>query len=268
MTNSQQTAPTAARNGLSDRMRGYEAITRTVLPPRSWSIVRLDGKSFSAYTRALAKPFDERFAADMDTTALALVADYPGTVLAYVASDEISLVTCDLAGANTQPHLGGVVPKIVSLTAARATATFNAARADLHTDRDLGALPLFDARVFTLPDPGEVINYLAWRLADTRRNALAMMCDSTLGKKATRGKGTAERVAMLADAGVEWDQVDPRHAFGRLVVPASVREPVTYTRRDTGETITTVTDRKRWVVQTAPARFSSGDLLLGLLTIG
>lgn len=255
-------------NALSDRMRDYERATRKVLPPRAWTIVRMDGKSFSAYTRNLNKPFDDRFATDMDSTAHALVSDYPGAAMAYVASDEISLITNDLSGPHTQPHMGGVLPKLVSLTAAKATAVFNAIRADLHTDLAPASLPLFDSRAFTVPDVEEVTAYLAWRAADTRRNSLAMLCDAHLGKSATRGKGTADRVQMLADAGIDWAALDRRHAAGRIIVPTHVQTPVTYTRTDTGAVHTSVTARKTWVVQTAPERFTSADLLLGMLATG
>jgi tRNA(His) 5'-end guanylyltransferase len=230
-------------------------------------VVRLDGAGFSRYTRDLVKPFDDRFATDMDTVALTLAAEFPGTLAAYVASDEISLVTTDLTGDRTEPHLGGVLPKIVSLTAARAAVAFNALRADLHTTRHLDQLPIFDSRAFTITDRAEVGAYLAWRLSDTRRNALAMLCDAHLGKKVTRGKGSAERVAMLAESGVDWTATDPRHAHGRFVLPQRRDEVVTYRRRDTGQEQSAVTSRKVWVVENAPERLGPQDVERLLTTV-
>ena len=95
-----------------------------------------------------------------------------------------------------------------------------------------------------------------------------MLCDAHLGKSATRGKGTVDRAQMLADAGIDWAAVDRRHAAGRIIVPTYVQAPVTYTRRDTREECIAVTDRKVWVVQTAPEKFTSGELLAGLLGTG
>lgn len=245
-------------SALTATMRAYEQATRLVLPARTYTLVRCDGAGFSRYTRNLVKPFDERFAADMDTAALAMVADYPGAHFAYVASDEITVVASDLSGPNTQPHLGGVHPKIVSLTAARATAAFNAARTDLHAETPAADLPIFDSRAFPIADRDDVIRNIWHRMGDTRRNALAMLCDAHLGKPATVGKGTVERIGMLAAAGVLWEDTDPRHAHGRFVLPVVAEAPVTYRRWDTDEPVTAVTRRKGWVVQTAAERTPDG----------
>jgi tRNA(His) 5'-end guanylyltransferase len=47
-------------DSLGDRMKRYENISRLYLQPKSYVIVRLDGKAFHTLTRQMEKPFDDR----------------------------------------------------------------------------------------------------------------------------------------------------------------------------------------------------------------
>ena len=51
---------------LGDRMKGYEEAARYVLPRRTYTVIRCDGKAFHSYLRGAEKPFDARFMANMD----------------------------------------------------------------------------------------------------------------------------------------------------------------------------------------------------------
>jgi tRNA(His) 5'-end guanylyltransferase len=86
---------------LGDRMKLYEAATRSVLPRRTYTICRVDGRAFHGYLRYAAKPFDEAFMAVVDGTAAALCREMAGAVFAYAQSDEISLTTS--SGASGTP---------------------------------------------------------------------------------------------------------------------------------------------------------------------
>jgi len=45
------------KDSLGDRMKNnYENITRTFLPRRTHTIIRLDGKAFHTFTRGMEKP--------------------------------------------------------------------------------------------------------------------------------------------------------------------------------------------------------------------
>src|SRR5690348_5426948 len=135
------------KTALGDRMKRYEAAYRSTLPRRTYTLIRVDGRSFHSYLRSAGKPFDETFMADMDAVAEALCAEITGSVLAYTQSDEISLLVTDFAIEQTEPWFGGVVAKQLSISAALATAVLN--------ERRPGARALFDSRVFTLSDPVE-----------------------------------------------------------------------------------------------------------------
>src|SRR5262249_28462896 len=144
----------------------YERATRTVLPRRTYTLLRVDGRAFHSYLRDAARPYDLEFMADLDTVAAELCREIPGTVFAYVQSDEISVLTVDFDSTGTQPWFDGEVQKMVSLSAAIATAALNARRP--------GRPATFDARVFTIADPVEVANYFVWRQRDAVRNSIAM----------------------------------------------------------------------------------------------
>jgi len=50
------------KDSLGDRMKSYyEDKTRIYLPRRTYTIIRLDGRSFSKFTKRFKKPFDRDF---------------------------------------------------------------------------------------------------------------------------------------------------------------------------------------------------------------
>ena len=93
-----------SKDSLGDRMKAdYESRTRYLLPRRTFTLVRVDGRSFHSYTRDCARPYDEGLMADMDATALALCAELTGARLAFVQSDEIQVLLTDF---ETPRHRG------------------------------------------------------------------------------------------------------------------------------------------------------------------
>lgn len=79
-------------DSLGDRMKGYEQAARVRLPMRMPVILRIDGRAFHTYTRDCDKPFDTKLMAAMDDVALRLCEEVQGAQIAYVQSDEISIL--------------------------------------------------------------------------------------------------------------------------------------------------------------------------------
>jgi tRNA(His) 5'-end guanylyltransferase len=128
------------------------------VPVDQWIVVRVDGRSFTTLTNAhFTKPFDDRFGELMAVTAAALLQEFAGLYV-YTQSDEISLLLPRATGA-----FGRRVEKLVSLSAATASAAFTAAAARRVS---------FDARIWTGDSVLDVVDYFAWRQADADRNAL------------------------------------------------------------------------------------------------
>jgi len=249
------------RDALGDRMKKhYENRTRYYLPRRTYTIVRLDGRAFHTYTRDLAKPFDAGLVTTLRAVAEVLCAEVNGTCLAYLQSDEISLVVTDFRSAQTEAWFDGNVQKIASVTASLAAAHFNRLRPNER-------VAAFDSRVFTIPDPVEVANYLIWRQRDWVRNSIRMLGSAYLTSSEMHGlTGNEVQDRLFREHGVNWNDTPAHLKRGSLVKPVLTSEDVTYVDRTTGEArvIPDVT-RRRWEVTAAPHFTVDSDVLRDLV---
>jgi tRNA(His) guanylyltransferase len=238
---------------LGVRMKGYEQPYRRVLPARTYTLLRLDGNNFSSYTKPLEKPFDHGFAEDMHTAARALCMQATNVAFGYVASDEISVLLTDFATPSTQQWLGGVEAKMLSVSASMVTAAFNAARAKRGDDR----LAHFDARVQTLADPAEVVNYFIWRQRDTVKNSVSMAASAHFSHRKLHALTSNERQELLfSEAGVNWNDYPVWARRGSVMTRVHEEDVVTYVDGRTKETVTTPVTRRTWQVLGAP-RFTA-----------
>ena len=220
------------KDELGKRMKeNYENRTRIYLPRRTYTIIRLDGKAFGTFTKGLDVPFDRDFTWLMNTTAQFLCSEVQGAKLAYVQSDEISLLLTDFAEDGTQAWFDGNIQKITSVSASLATWFFNErmnAMIDNHSKtKFLGAkggpkLALFDSRTFTISDPVEVENYFVWRQKDAIRNSISMLAQSLYSQKELNKKSQADMLGMIILRGKDWGALDGGYKRGRLVTSKEV----------------------------------------------
>ena len=115
------------RDSLGDRMKGYENAFRHYLPRRMPVIIRIDGKAFHTYTKGFHKPFDSILMKVMHETAYDLCKKIEGVKLAYVQSDEISLLLTNDDTLETEPWFGNNLQKLCSIAASTATLAFHKA---------------------------------------------------------------------------------------------------------------------------------------------
>ena len=208
-----------------DDFKDAERATRTRLTPGLPAVIRLDGRAFHSYCKGLERPFDELFMADMDAVATALAEQVDGVRLAYVQSDEISLLLTDRIGDAEQGFMfGGQVQKLVSITAAIASSVLNASRHGRVSDK----IALFDSRAFSLSDMDAAQRYFDWRQHDARLNSLSMLAAAHFSHKKLLGVGNAERVRMLADIGVDAAALPARFVDGRVVRRRPVPQRTTF----------------------------------------
>jgi tRNA(His) 5'-end guanylyltransferase len=236
-----------AKDQLGDRMKDqYENRARQMLPRRTYTIVRLDGKAFHTYTRGLERPFDPQLMADMAQTTQFLCQNISGAVLGYTQSDEISLLLTDFATPKTEAWFDGNVQKVVSVSASLATAQFNLLRP--------GKMAFFDSRTFTIPDPVEVANYFVWRQKDATRNSISMAAQAHFSQKQLHAKSSGEMQEMLwAERGVNWNDYDPRFKLGTAIFAEQVTAPVSYVDKRMGQRCTTESvSRRVWRMDAAP----------------
>ena len=215
------------KDTLGDRMKGqYEDRTRYFLPRRTYTILRVDGRAFHTWTRGLTKPYDTDFMACMDAAAIALCKEVSGAKFAFVQSDEISLLATDFEDEGSQAWFDGNIQKWVSVASGIATAAFNATVVEIkEIVSPLINLPItkktpmavFDARVFTIPDPIEVENYFIWRQKDAERNSVTLLSSAYASHKELHGVSTADRHEIIHAAGDNWAKHPVRFKHGGVV---------------------------------------------------
>lgn len=207
------------RDTLGDRMKQYEAQTTAALLDRDLPVIaRLDGRAFHTFTRPLAKPYDAAFSSVMLKVATILAVE-TNARMAYVQSDEITLV---MQAGDGELYFGGKVFKICSTLAAQASAQFNRLLPSAFPPESKvfdfdWRLPTFDCRVFNVPSRSEAVNNLIWRQADARRNAVAAAAQANFSHRELQGKNSGEMLAMVAAAGIIYDDYPAAFRLGHFV---------------------------------------------------
>lgn len=243
----------ANNDSLGDRMKTYEAASRYVLPRRTYTIIRVDGRSFHSYLRHAEKPYDFTFIEDMGYVAVTLCEEISGAVFAYHQSDEISVLVQDFDAPGTQAWFGGVLSKVVSVSASTASTR-------LYSRRPGVVLPLFDSRAFTIADPSEVANYFIWRQRDAVRNSISMAAQAHFSAKQLHGVNTSQMQEMLwSQKGINWNDYPDEAKRGQVVVKRSGMREVTFTHKRTGEEQTVTAERSWW--ESLPAEHFTHDVL-------
>ena len=216
----------------------YEDRFRTKLPRRAYTIIRVDGKSFHNYTKGLNRPFDDGLIEDMNLTAAFLCKNIMGAKLAYVQSDEISILITDFDTQDTQAWFDYNIQKMVSIAASLATSEFNRLRVLrsikertnktkwsevtdetflMNIETSFNKMAQFDARVFQIPSRIEVENYLIWRQQDAVRNSISSVAQSLSSHKELNGVKTNEMQEMIFQKGINWNDYDFRKKRGAVI---------------------------------------------------
>lgn len=211
------------KDELGERMKRYENITRQSLPPRTYTVIRLDGKAFHTYTKGFERPYDIRLMRVMDNTAIALCERLQNVRYAYVQSDEISILMSDFESIHTDAWFKGNIQKIVSVSASIATAHFNNG---MYLDEDILArmdkIAYFDSRTWSIPDRDEVFNYFLWRQQDATRNSIQMGAQKLYSQKQLNGKNTSELQEMMWQKGQNWNDYPVGFKRGRIILKERV----------------------------------------------
>lgn len=234
---------------LRKRIRSYEDVHRHHLPNRTPLVIRCDGRAFHTLTKNFERPWDMNFKTAMDMAAKSLCREISSTAIAYVESDEITVISLPYGKYGTQPWFDNNLQKICSVAASIAATTFtywmHQLREDLRSE-----LATFDARAFTVPRE-EVCNILVDRQEDCIRNSILGYGQNLLGKKALYGLGCKTIVDRCKEIGHDWNLCIDWQKYGRMIVQ-EIR-PRDYTRkRKNGTTYqVTASTAKEWIVKPA-----------------
>lgn len=194
-------------------------------------LAHIDGRSFSKMVKnRFNKPFDDSFIEMMNQTAEYLCENVQACHLAYVQSDEITLL---LKKSNPDGYVffGGRLCKMQSIIASLATAKFNQlmtiyniTKNNFFTKEDtadaINNMPLyqFDCKVWDVPTANDAIVWFLFRNIDCIRNSKQQAAQTYLSHKELMGLHTDDQIELLLDkTGVDWNCYKNGEKYGRLI---------------------------------------------------
>lgn len=206
---------------LAERVLELESAATGTFPPEQYVLIRLDGRTFSAWTSHLPERLDPRFHAVMQATALS-IGDECGAIFVYVQSDEITLVLAPCAG-KTQRVFGGRVHKLMSLSAAHVSVVFNAEAVKRGIGRD--RLATFDARAWAAPSAVRAAECVLARMLDADRNSTSTYARGFFSAAKMHGTSTGRIREMLHAEGHPWESLPSELRIGSAWVRRVVSRP-------------------------------------------
>lgn len=221
---------------LNDRMKSYEEKYRNILPSNGHYIIRLDGRSFSNYTKKFKTPFDELFINAMDYALLQLCKKVQGAKFGYVQSDEISVYFTDTDSEATQLYFNGNTQKINSVSATIVANAFNRymlMNSGIVNEDWLEQFIFaeFDCRIIELPNIVEVHNCFLWRQQDNLRNSVAQVAQSHYSHKELFKKNINEQKQLLIDINDDWNMYPEGQKMGRVCYKKTYNDELTVNSR-------------------------------------
>ena len=235
-------------NTLEEKCKYYQSLTDYRLIPNSYVLVHCDGRAFSSLIKKkFERPFDNNFIFMMNETAKYLCENVSGCKMAYVQSDEITLVLTDFETETTDSFFGYRMCKLISTIAAMATAKFNRLwmQSQENIELSIKELPLvtFDCKVWNVPFYNEVIAWLIYRQNDCVRNSINQTSSSVFSHKELEGLKTQDRLIKLKEKGVDWESFDDGVKYGRFIYKQSIITTIPQTN--------VTTERYAWITNKA-----------------
>lgn len=200
----------SSRDPMGDRMKRYEGLTtEDRILPNYPAVARIDGRTFSKFTRGFEKPFDEHIHRAMCLACSELVGEFKADI-GYTQSDEITLIWKSLNLFDGKTH------KLISALAAHASVSFVAGLRDyVGFDGALAKRPHFDARIFNVPDLSEAANAVLWRSFDATRNGISSAACCHMTPREMHKVGQDGLIEEMASRGVDYSSRYPvEHRFG------------------------------------------------------
>ncbi len=236
-------------NNLKEKCEYYRGLTDYRLIPNSYVIAFLDGHCFSRLIKnKYKKPFDEKFMSFMDETAKYLCKNIQGAKLAYVQSDEISILITDFDTPETDAPFGYRICKLQSLLAGMASSKFNqlaiideiSSRSydttltdceetlykigDCLDTMEKAKLAEFDCKVWSVPDYNTAFCWFLWRQNDCTRNSKQQTAQTYLPHKTLLNLNADEQIVKLKEeTGVDWkNDFSDGEKYGRLIYKEAI----------------------------------------------
>lgn len=210
-------------DAFGDRMKVYEmAEAGRKLLPLIPIIARLDGRSFSKFTKGLERPFDRNFSECMIRTTKILMEETNANC-GYTQSDEITLAWLS-TDFKSEIWFGGRIQKMNSILAAYGSVAFNRLLPEWLPQKVLtSSFPVFDCRVWNVPNPDEGANAFLWREQDASKNSISMAARHYYPHRELMDKNGKEMQEMLFAKGVNWNEYPTHFKRGTYIQRRTVK---------------------------------------------
>lgn len=212
---------------LKDRMLYYRSLTDYKVMPNCYTLVMLDGRSFSKMVKKKFElPFDDNFIDMMNETAKYICKKIQGALFAYVQSDEISILLSDKG----DTFFGGRLNKMQSIIASMAASKFNQLMMLYNLKNGIEPndpmkivestnLVDFDCKVWNVPTFNDAIAWFIYRQIDCIRNSKQQAAQTYLSFEQLLNQDTDKQITLLkVNKGIDWEtEYDDGKKFGRFI---------------------------------------------------
>lgn len=208
-----------------DRMKQYEGYESDRTLMRLLPVVaRMDGINFHSFTKGLKRPYDERLSALMVEVSSWLLQHF-GADAVYTQSDEITL-GWHLEDYDSELFCGGRIQKLNSHLASKTSIRFNRLLPRFIPEKAVEE-PVFDARVFSVPNLAEAANQFLWREQDATKNSISMAARAYFSHNQIMNKNGSEMQEMLWQKGINWNDYPNFFKRGTFILKRKVATPFT-----------------------------------------
>lgn len=216
---------------LKEKMEYFKSLCDYKLIPNSYVLAHIDGRAFSHMVKKCYKlPFDDGFINIMNETAAYICKNVQGCKMAYVQSDEISLIITDFDTPDSDSFFGFRLCKMQSIIASLATARFNqlviskicatpASQREICEKVNTFKPVQFDCKVWSVPTYNDAFAWLLYRQNDCVRNSKQQAAQTYLSYNDLVRKYTDEQISLLKEKrGIDWHtEYDDGKKYGRFI---------------------------------------------------
>jgi len=220
---------------LKDKGRRLQKQRDYYVDADKYILVHIDGRSFSkAIKNKFRKPFDEDFIEMMNETAIYLCETVQGAQIAYVQSDEITLLL-KKNSPEGDIFFGGRICKMQSIIASLATAKFQSLMIQYNLTKmnesnavygislivdQIKNMQLyqFDCKVWDVDTANDAFAWFLFRNIDCIRNSKQQFAQTYVPHKVLLKHSADEQVLMAVDEnGNDWHSCSDDKKYGRIV---------------------------------------------------
>jgi len=219
---------------LKEKCYAYQHEYNYFLDEDKYIIIHIDGRCFSKLVKnKFDKPFDDNFIYIMDNTAKYLCEQVSGVQMAYVQSDEITLIIKRI-NPNGHVFFNGRLCKLQSIIASIATSKFNQLmtlykiyQLSYHKDplytieKYIESAPLyqFDCKAWNVDTLNDVIAWILFRNIDCVRNSKQELAQTFLSHKELQNLNSDEQIQLLDEkTSIDWHKLPYNKKYGRIIL--------------------------------------------------